>query len=382
MHGESPRSSSVIFVALKSGFKDATKHVYISLDGRALNEALRASLVRWGPRSSLAAALFPKICGDLRFANSFLTLQFCRVVPPCPLLLVCTSSLLKSSMRFSSILRTILFVAFFCHVTSADPASFWGAYPSCAVDRCLVPITTSSNCELTDNLCVCTNTTFVSEVAVCLGNKCPDLGDSVYSQYEGNCASNGGYTFALNKTQFLSESKTLTKVLQSWYSGYPTCAVNSCLVPLSASSECEIDDNACLCTTKTFVSAAAHCLGQKCPEVAGQVYTTMSSNCLGNGGYTLALSQSQWNEESNAQNAGTAALSSEPTITSSSVDPSSTDSTSSDPTASTSSDPTKTASSSSYTKGQKIELGVGIGIGLPALLVAIIGVCVQCSRIH
>jgi hypothetical protein len=318
-------------------------------------------------------------------------------------------------MRCLPILSIIAFVTFIRHGAASDPASFWSGYPSCAVNNCFVPLSINSSCELNDNLCVCTNATFISSIAVCLGQKCPDLGDSVYSQYQSACSSNGGYTFALSKLQFLTESKTLTKVLQSFWGGYPQCAATSCLVPLTASSGCEIDDNDCVCTNGTLVSAMARCVGQYCSSVSAGLYSLFSSSCLLNGGYTIALSESQWNQESNvaapSSSSQTPVLSSmsnqqsatstfsradttvqtlESTTTSTtqgtttnaatSTTTSTTQGTTTNAATSTSSNPTNTPSSSGYTKDQAIALGVGIGIGLPTFLIGLISLCMKCRR--
>jgi hypothetical protein len=300
-------------------------------------------------------------------------------------------------MRCQLILSIIAFVTFIHHGAASDPALFWSTYPSCAVNNCFIPLSTNSSCELNDNFCVCTNATFISGIAVCLGQKCPDLGDSVYGQYQSACSSNGGYTFALSKLQFLTESNTLTKVLQSFWGAYPQCAATSCLVPLTASSGCEIDDNDCVCTDETLVSAVARCVGQNCSGVSAGVYSLYSSNCFNNGGYTIALSESQWNQESNGaapssgsqtplsssttnQQSAPSTFSSADTTVQTSEPTTTTQGGTTNPTTSASSSPTSTSSPSGYTKDQAIALGVGIGIGLPTFLIALITLCLKCSR--
>lgn len=137
----------------------------------------------------------------------------------------------------------------------------------------------------------------------------------MYSQYSANCHSNGGYTIALDKRESWTDSGTLTTSLQSLFSdNYPACSVNSCQVPLATSSSCEIDNNDCVCTDNTLVSSIATCLGKQCPGDVSQDYSTYSSICL-ESGYTMALSQSQWDEESNVQSAETTAQTSQPTST-------------------------------------------------------------------
>ena len=181
---------------------------------------------------------------------------------------------------------------------STDPTTFWdsGGYSSCAVANCFVPVTTSSGCELNDNSCVCTTSSFVTQVATCLGQKCSTDVHTTYISYKGNCAADGGYSLALNMTQFLVDGGGLSSYLStSFWAAYPECAINACLTPLTAASECEIDDNECVCSNSTLVTEMASCIGKACTSTdTSSVYTQYSGACASNGGYPIALSESQW----------------------------------------------------------------------------------------
>lgn len=89
-----------------------------------------------------------------------------------------------------------------CEAYSPDPAGAWGGYPSCAAERCLVPISWVSSCFTTGNSCLCLNATFIAEVAACTGNLCPSDGPQVYATYQSNCLSNGGYTISVSLEQW------------------------------------------------------------------------------------------------------------------------------------------------------------------------------------
>lgn len=130
-----------------------------------------------------------------------------------------------------------------------------------------------------------------------MGQHCPsDVGDA-YDVYKGNCMNGlgGGYNIALNKTQFLEQSGTLSTYLStSFWNQYDDCVRNGCLVPLTVASGCEISDNSCVCTNSTFVEQIAGCTGKACPTEIEDVYSIFSNVCSDDGGYTLALSKSQW----------------------------------------------------------------------------------------
>jgi len=164
---------------------------------------------------------------------------------------------------------------------STDPTTFWdsGGYTSCAVTNCFVPITTSSGCELNDNSCVCT-TSFVIQVATCLGKECLIDVHTTYISYKSNCALYGGYSLALNMTQFLLDSGTLSSYLStSFWAAYPECAINPCLAPLTAASGCEIDNNECVCSNSTLVTEIAGCIGKACTSMyINSVYTSVSKD--------------------------------------------------------------------------------------------------------
>lgn len=195
----------------------------------------------------------------------------------------------------------ILTIAFFgptCTAQSPDPTTFWdrGGYSSCAVTDCLVPITTSSGCELNDNTCVCTTSSFVIQVAKYLGQECSIDVHTTYISFKNNCATYGGYSLALNMTQFLIDGGALSSYLSTtFWATYPECAITSCLTPLTAASGCEIDNNECVCSNSTLVTEMAGCIGKSCTSAdIGSVYTTYSGACASNGGYPIALSESQW----------------------------------------------------------------------------------------
>ncbi|PMD26900.1 hypothetical protein NA56DRAFT_744198 [Hyaloscypha hepaticicola] len=150
----------------------------------------------------------------------------------------------------------------------------WDEY----VTNCFVPITTSSGCELNDNACVCTTSSFVIQVATCLGKECPIDVHTTYVAFKSNCATYGGYSLALNMTQFLIDGGALSSYLSTaFWATYPECAITNCLTPLTAASGCEIDNND-YCTSTDI----------------GSVYTSYSGACASNGGYPIALSESQW----------------------------------------------------------------------------------------
>jgi hypothetical protein len=106
----------------------------------------------------------------------------------------------------------------------------------------------------------------------------------------------GGYSLALNMTQFFIDSGALSSYLStSFWAGYPECAINTCLAPLTAASGCEIDNNECVCSNSTLVTDMAGCIGKACTSMdIGSVYTEYSRACASNGGYPIALSESQW----------------------------------------------------------------------------------------
>lgn len=299
----------------------------------------------------------------------------------------------KVIQRFATF--SVAFLIPIC-VSGTEPGTFWSpGYDSCAVTKCLNPITASSSCDLTSNNCVCTTASFVTQVATCLGQQCPSIVESTYTTYRGACSSNGGYTIALGLSEFLSAGGALEGVLEStFWGGYPTCAIAPCLAPLTAASACELDSNSCVCTNSTLVSQLAECIGRSCASgTATSIYAQYSSTCRNNGGYAMALSSDQW--------ASLAASDPDPTQTSSSQDrPFTTFKTTqatglvtsyytSETTSGTiisaytstkgregsSSTPSSTGSSShsGYTEDQKIALGVGIGLGLPTLIFTIAG---------
>jgi hypothetical protein len=80
------------------------------------------------------------------------------------------------------------------------------------------------------------------------------------------------------------------------WGGYPGCAAERCLVPISWESSCLTTGNSCLCLNTTFIAEAAACIGTLCPSDGPQVYATYQSNCLSDGGYTLPVSLAQWAE--------------------------------------------------------------------------------------
>jgi hypothetical protein len=194
---------------------------------------------------------------------------------------------------------------------------------------------------------------------------------------------------------------TVTQNPATFWGFYPSCAVNLCLVPITTSTGCEIKDNECVCTTASFVTSVAECLGQKCPDIVYSVYEQYSTACQDIGGYTIAISGSQW--EAAASSAASSASPQSITVqgtglgtTTSALrvqqSPSSSNPNAAQPTTTTSTQPTtidSAPSSSSTSDGstsggltldQKIALGVGIGIGVPSFIVAVIGVCVAMAR--
>lgn len=187
-----------------------------------------------------------------------------------------------------------------------------------------------------------------------------------------------------------------------WGPYYPSCAVNLCLVPITKSTGCEINDNQCVCTTASFVTSVAECLGQKCPDIVYSVYEQYSTNCKDNGGYPIAISGSQW--EAAASGAASPAPTQSATVqgmglgiitisalriqqSSSSSNPDA-----AQPTKTTFTQPTTTDSaplpsstsdgstSRGLTLDQKIALGVGIGVGVPSFIVALITLCIKLGR--
>jgi hypothetical protein len=248
--------------------------------------------------------------------------------------------------------------------------------------ECLFPL--SSGCELNDNDCVCTNTSFVSQVATCLGQNCPTEVASFYDLEKTNCALYGGYTVAIDKRTFLDISGTLSSWLDTnfWSSSIPDCARNNCFSPLMAASGCEIDNNQCVCTNATLLKQMAICTGRECANSAVLgVYSEYSSSCTTYGGYTMALSQSDWLSAAGisdsistlAVTGKTVLRTATSTLLRSMVSiPSPTDS--STTSTSTAALPEPTASGGGHlTKDQQIALGVGLGMGLPALLIAATG---------
>lgn len=156
---------------------------------------------------------------------------------------------------------------------STDPTTFWdrGGYSSCAVMDCFVPITTSPGCELNDNSCVCTTSSFVLQVAKCLGQECSIDVHTTYVSYKINCATYGGYSLALNMTQFLIDGGALSSYLStSFWAAYPECAINTCLAPLTAASGCEIYNNECVCSNSKLVTEMAGCIGKACTSMDRQ----------------------------------------------------------------------------------------------------------------
>jgi hypothetical protein len=272
---------------------------------------------------------------------------------------------------------------------ASTPTSFWqsGFYDTCAITNCFVPITNSYPCEINDNKCVCTTSDFVSQVAACLAVSCSPIVASTYNTYSSNCASTG-YSLALTKTQFLSAAGAL----QSWLSAnfwnlYPACANAGCLSPLTATSGCDISNNQCVCSNGTLMTLMAGCIGKVCSSsTVSSVYSLYQTACSSNGGYSIALSSSEWEAaagsgsgtgSSSVASGGSTVVQVATTGTSKTAAgttlptplPSSTDSSATSSSRSSQSS-TPSSGGGGFTEDQKIALGVGLGMGLPAIILA------------
>ncbi|CZR55656.1 uncharacterized protein PAC_05544 [Phialocephala subalpina] len=282
---------------------------------------------------------------------------------------------------------------------ATDPTSFWqsGFYDTCAITNCFVPITNSYPCEINDNSCVCTTSGFVSQVASCLATSCSPIVASTYNTYSSNCASTG-YGLALTKTQFLSAAGALeTWLSANFWNFYPACANTGCLSPLTAESGCDISNNECVCSNATLMTSMAGCIGKACSSTSiSGTYSLYQTACSSNGGYSIALTSAQWEAAAGSgsgsgtvtssiasssgstvvQVAGTSKTTSAGTTFSTPV-PSSADTSASSSTTAQNSTPSTTPSSGGggFTEDQKIALGVGLGMGLPAIVLAAVGIC-------
>lgn len=72
--------------------------------------------------------------------------------------------------------------------------------------------------------------------------------------------------------------------------GYPTCAIQTCLIPLTAASTNEIDNNQCLCTNSTLDTQNAAYIRANCASVSSDVYNTYFFYYQLVSGYSITLS--------------------------------------------------------------------------------------------
>ncbi|KAF2664687.1 hypothetical protein BT63DRAFT_429440 [Microthyrium microscopicum] len=181
---------------------------------------------------------------------------------------------------------------------------------------------------------------------------------------------------------------------QVFWGGYTTCAQNNCLIPISTSFPCELNDNICVCTTTAFVNQVAACMGQNCPVDSQRTYIRYFDSCSISD-YPLVLNNAQWNTSASAGAASSVsqvASSVHPTTSSTgsptghmtpiTSTPASKPQTSGSVTSAQSSGaagqaPSASSAGNGYTEDQKINLGVGIGVGLgvgiPSVILAFLG---------
>jgi hypothetical protein len=89
----------------------------------------------------------------------------------------------------------------------------------------------------------------------------------------------------------------------SFWTGYPQCTLNTCLVPNSLASLCINETttactcyttNQCVCTNTTFVDTVAQCVACECPDDASNVFDIYNGACLTHGGYVLGAGESEY----------------------------------------------------------------------------------------
>lgn len=187
------------------------------------------------------------------------------------------------------LLNILLITVIRCLPISAQQLSpFWNGYSSCSLDLCITPLLSISGCQ-SNYACVCTNTTFVSLIATCLGEFCPS--DIIYGRYSNNCTTSG-YIFALSETAY-DNAWADGHTSSPFWTVYPACTLDNCFVPEIENSGCSGADTHCICMNDTLVTSIAECEGRACPNDV--IYNMYSTNCS-SAGYSFGLSQTQYNE--------------------------------------------------------------------------------------
>lgn len=160
----------------------------------------------------------------------------------------------------------------------------------------------------------------------------------------------------------------------TFWSDYPTCE-EQCHESVWASQQCSLENSCecdsgqmsaclcladrCLCVTGSWLIAVAQCIGHQCGSAAvTDAATIVQHACIANG-FSLAVSTSE------LVSVGLAAIPTTTTTTTASSSASSSSSSSS-----ASSLPAQLDCNNCLTEDQKIALGVGLGVGLPSIIIA------------
>jgi hypothetical protein len=270
-------------------------------------------------------------------------------------------------------------------------AFFWSAYPPCSNYMCIFPISFLNVCSslASQNPCWCPNTSWLSSIASCVGSRCPSELSLVYSTLQANCLANGGFQIGITSNEWQTASQSLppapvlSGLSPSGWSAYPACSRYVCLLPDVYENPCSHIGNVCTCRNVTEIEEWAKCIGSNCPSEVGQVYNTALSNCNSNGGYSVAVSLDDF--LSVAEGGKPVATTYTPIIPTSimptSIVPTGTvsvvntrvqTSTSLHITTLSPTDTTQpSANEDGLSRSDDIALGVGLGMGLPALVIGL-----------
>src|SRR5579859_1857317 len=112
-------------------------------------------------------------------------------------------------------------------------ASLWAAYPPCSSFMCIFPLAFLNNCSglstsAMQNSCWCPNVSWLTNVASCVGQRCPSEVAQVYSTIESACITNGGFQTGITLDDWISAAHSLPPA--PVISGVvPPCRPNKCV---------------------------------------------------------------------------------------------------------------------------------------------------------
>ncbi len=162
------------------------------------------------------------------------------------------------------------------------------------------------------------------------------------------------------------------------YEAYPACSQYMCLLPDGYANPCAHIGNLCICNNVTEIEGWAKCIGINCPGDVAAVYSQAIANCRQNGGYNVAVSLQDFVAVAEGRKAVQSFTpSAVPTATKRSTYlTTGTDGTPSTATESPTIDSQPSSTGSRLSLSDNIALGVGLGVGLPSLVLSVIGIVV------